>query len=260
MRLMLQIIGVVWLGLVIGSFLNVCIDRIPVGQSIIVPRSHCMKCGHTLGILELIPVVSYLGLRGRCKHCHSHIPLRSIWIEIITGLCLGGVYYLYGFTIKALMVGVLLACLIILAVVDWQYMLLPTVVIYTGLGSGIILYSLQAVMTNQWIKLWQAAIEGIIGYSLFMFLYYVSKWLLKKEALGYGDVRLMGLIGFFVGIEYISLVLLVAGILGGIYGVILLIRKGKSESYPLGPFLSIGAGIAVFWGEPIMMWYLRNFY
>ncbi len=256
---MIEIIFMMLLGIVIGSFLNVCIYRIPAGESIVFPRSHCMTCGHTLGALELIPVLSYLGLRGQCKQCHSHISPRYMCIELITGMGFGYIVSIYGMTFKMLMVCTFFGFAIVLTMIDWDHMLLPTRIIYVGLGLGIIEQMVQGIFIKQWTSLWEALIGGIVGYGLFALLYYGSRWLLKKEAMGYGDVRLVGMIGFFVGVEQIGLVILIGALLASSYGIVLLKIRKASEPYPFGPFLNIGACVAIIWGEQIMTWYLGLF-
>ena len=257
--MIMEFVFMILLGVMIGSFLNVCIYRIPAGESIIFPRSHCMSCGHTLGALELIPVLSYLGLRGQCKQCHHHISPRYMCIELITGMSFGYIYSLYGMSFQTLMGCTFFVFAIVLTMIDWDYMLLPTRIIYCGIGIGIIEYVVQGLLSKEWIGLWQAMLGAVIGYGLFALLYYGSQWIFKKEGLGYGDVRLMGLIGWFVGVQQIGLVILVAALLASVYGIVLLKVRKSSAPYPFGPFLNMGACIAMLWGTPIMTWYLGLF-
>ena len=247
------------LGVIIGSFLNVCIYRIPKGESILFPRSHCIACGHTLGSSELIPIISYLFLRGRCKRCQSKISSRYIGIELFTGICFGMVYNHYGLSVETLLGCTFIAFAIVLTMIDWDEMLLPTSIIRWGIGVGLIERIFQAKVMGSWMILGNAIMGGIVAYLLLMLVYYGSKWLLKKEGMGYGDVRLMGFIGLFVGLHTLFIALLISSILASIYGIVLLKIRQNSEAYPLGPFLNIG-GVCVFlWGNTILTSYLSLF-
>ena len=252
-------IFVIVLGLIIGSFLNVCIYRIPNEESILFPRSHCTSCGHVLGSLELIPILSYLFLSGRCKHCKSKISVRYIGIELFSGICFGMVYYCYGLSIETLLGCTFVAFAIVLAMIDWDEMILPTSIIRWGIGFGLIERILQVRVTGSWFILVDALMGALVGYLLLMLIFYGSKWLLKKEGMGYGDVRLMGMIGLFVGLRTLFLALLISSLLASIYGIVLLKIKKKSEAYPLGPFLNIGGVLVFLWGNSMLTSYLSLF-
>ncbi|MBE6022429.1 MAG: prepilin peptidase [Cellulosilyticum sp.] len=244
------------LGITVGSFLNVCIDRIPVGESIIYPRSHCMSCGHILGALELIPILSYLGLKGRCKKCQHKIVGRSIGVEAITGVGFVGIYSYYGRSMEMLIMWTFFAVTLILTIIDWKKMLLPTCVIKWGLIIGMVEKLFQVIELGHWQNMILSLLGAIVGYGIFAILYSVSKRVLKKEGLGYGDVRLVGLIGFFVGVQNLFMAIFIAALLASIYGAFLLKKKRLSEPYPFGPFLSIGSYTSLLWGTQIMNWYI----
>lgn len=246
-------------GIMIGSFLNVCIYRIPKKESINFPRSHCTHCEHVLSALELIPVISYLALGRRCKQCKAPISLRYMSIEILTGLGFGFIYYQYSYSLETLLYMTFLCFAIVLTMIDWDYMLLPTQIIRWGFGIGLAVRILQSLLQNNRYILIEAVLGAVIGYGLFMLVYYGSEWLLKKEGLGYGDVRLMGFIGLFVGINQLFLMIIISCILASIYGLVLLKVRKSSEPYPLGPFLNVGAFIVIMWGEQLMRIYLSLF-
>lgn len=231
----------------------------PRGESILTPRSHCMYCGHPLGTTELIPVLSYIGLRGRCKKCHHKITSRYLWIEIVTGIGFGLIYTLDGIGIETIIECTFFCLAIVLAMIDWEYMFLPSSIIFPGLMIGILEKMIQGILSQD-VDYFIASILGAgIGYLLFALLYQGSKIILNKEGLGYGDVRLMGLIGFFVGVQYLFIVVFIAALMATIYGFVLLNKKKQSEPYPLGPFLNIGACIGLFWGEQIVQQYMMIF-
>lgn len=256
---MVQLLLVIILGMCIGSFLNVCIARVPRGESIISPGSHCMHCGHQLTAIELIPVLSYLGLKGHCKQCHAKITSRYMCIEVLTGIGFGMIYWLDGMSIEALIEYTFLALAIVLAVIDWEHMLLPSSIIFWGMILGILEKIIQSILLQDGDHLVASILGAVMGYTLFAMLYQGSKWILKKEGLGYGDVRLMGLVGFFVGIQYLFIAVFIAALMATIYGFILLSKSKQSEPYPLGPFLNVGACIGLFWGEQIISQYIAIF-
>lgn len=252
-------IFVIVLGLMIGSFLNVCIYRIPNEESILFPRSHCITCGHVLGSLELIPIISYLFLGGRCKHCKNRISARYMSIELFTGICFGIVYYRYGLSIETVLGCTFVAFATVLTMIDWDEMILPTSIIRLGIGIGLIERIVQASALGSCLVLVGALMGAVAGYLLMMLIFYGSRWLLKKEGMGYGDVRLMGMIGLFVGLQTLFLAILISSILASIYGIVALKIKMKNEPYPLGPFLNIGGVLVFLWGHNILTTYLNLF-
>ncbi len=250
---------IIIMGLFIGSFLNVCIYRIPEKQSICFPRSHCMKCGHVLGALELIPVISYLALGRRCKQCKEPISSRYMGIEIVTGLGFGVIYYVYRYSLETLLYSTFFCFALVLTMIDWDHMILPTRVIRWGLGLGLIERILQSIVSNNKYLLIDALLGAIVGYVFFMIVYYGSQWLLKKEGLGYGDVRLMCFLGLFIGFNQLFLMIIISCILASVFGLVLLKVRKSSEPYPLGPFLNGGALIVILWGERLLQSYLSLF-
>ena len=247
------------MGLMIGSFLNVCIYRIPQKESINFPRSHCMKCGHVLGGLELIPVISYLSLGRKCKQCKQPISPRYMCIEIVTGVGFGIIYYIYGYSLETILYLTFFCFALVLTMIDWDHMLLPTSIIRWGIGFGLLERIVQSLVANNWYILIEALLGAIVGYGLFMLVYYGSQWLLKKEGLGYGDVRLMGFIGLYTGLNTLFLMIIIACLLASAFGIILLKVRKSSQPYPLGPFLNVGALIVILWGEQLLVSYLSLF-
>ncbi len=244
------------LGTMIGSFLNVCIYRIPEGGSINFPRSHCMKCGHTLGASELIPIFSYLFLGKKCKVCKDPISSRYMWIEILTGVGFGVMYYMFGYSIETVIGVIFLSFAIVLSMIDIDHMILPTSIIVWGIIWGIIIKIAQFIITKDIYVIYTSVVGAIIGYGMFFIVYHGSLKLLKKEALGYGDVRLMGFIGLYLGINYVFIALMIGSVIAAIYGIIQCIIKKESVAYPLGQFLNFGAVITMIFGEKILLGYL----
>lgn len=246
------------LGTVIGSFLNVCIDRLPYEKSICYPRSHCDHCGHALGILELIPILSYINLKGRCKHCKSHISKRSLVVELITGFMFAFVYKQCQNSLQVVLFDLFISSTIALTVIDIEHMILPICLIKWSLIGGLLLKGMQAIQSHNWLDFNLSLIGGLIGYISFMLIQRLGYFLFKKECLGGGDIYLMSMIGFYIRIEYLYLSLMIASFLALIYGLILYIKYKKSIGYPFGPFLNLGAYSVLFFGEPLMLYFMQH--
>ncbi len=246
--------GIIWVGIIgtfIGSFLAVCIDRIPKRKSVILPRSHCNACHHFLSFWELIPLVSYLLQKGRCKVCGVKISRTDLGIEVVTGIGLGILYGMYGLSSEMLWQGTFLCLAIILSMIDAKHMLLPTCIIRWGLVIGVVEQVIWGVMDGSWKFAYLCTLGAIVGYSLFAIIYYASRILWHKNGLGDGDVRLMGLCGFYLGIHYLGTALMIGIGLAGVFGAMLYIKRGQSKPYPLGPFLCLGTCVALFLGESL---------
>ena len=254
---MINLIISIILGMIIGSFLSVCIYRIPKEESLIYPGSYCVECGHALSFLDLVPIISFLSLEGRCRYCGKKISAFYLYIEVMTGLVFGIVYLRFRFSIEGLMYAVFAGTLITLTMIDREYMLLPTKVIGFGGFIGVVFRICQSVMSREVNILIEAILTAFLGYVLFCSLFYFSKLILKKEGLGFGDVRLIGMLGLYLSLSQMFFTLLLASLLALIYGLFLLWKKKVSEPFPFGPFINFGALVAVFYGNFFISWYLR---
>lgn len=253
----LLFVFILGIGLIIGSFLNVCIYRIPLGESISYPPSHCQHCKHRLGALDLIPVLSYICLRGKCRYCGEKISPQYACIELLNGL--GWVYsfYHFGFTIEAVLACIFISVVIVLTLIDWRYMILPTGVIIFGSIMAILGKSALSFLHHDVSILIKSLAGGALGYGIVALVFYIAIWAMKKEGMGYGDVRYLGMIGLFTSPSLVFLTLLIGSIVGSIYGLVLYIKHKESLEFPFGPFLSIGALISLFYGEQLIGWYLE---
>ena len=243
------------LGLAVGSFLNVCIDRLPQNKSIAFPPSHCEACQHKLAAKDLIPVFSYLKLRGRCRYCQASVPRRLFWVELATGLIFALLYWHYGLS-PALGIMIFYACLfIVIFVIDLEHGLILNKVVYPSLVVALLLALLPRPWLTQWIVtgIANAAIGGAIGFALFLLIAIVS-----RGGMGWGDVKLAALIGLAAGFPLVFLAIIMAAILGGIVAVAMVIAKKRQrrQTIPFGPFLAVAAMITLLWGSNIMNWYL----
>jgi leader peptidase (prepilin peptidase)/N-methyltransferase len=225
---------------VTGSFLNVCISRIPEEKSIIYPPSHCPKCKAKLKARDLIPVLSYLMLRGRCRHCNEKISIRYPIVEALTALLFLAFYVKAGFSVHYAALAVFSVLLILISFIDIEHMIIPDFLMLIGIAAGIA-YSLYNGSLAE-------SLVGICFGFLFMFILGGSaKLVMKKEALGDGDIKLMVMLGASLGIERTLLSVLGASIMGAAVGItLILFKKLKKEDYiPFAPFLALGAVVSI---------------
>ena len=243
------------LGLMVGSFLNVCIFRIPLGQSIVHPPSRCMKCGNALRWYHNVPVVSWLVLRGRCGFCGEPVSARYPAVELLTGV----VFALHGLAFEPgplmLVRLVFAAVLIVLAFIDIDHRILPDSLTLTGIPLGI--------AASVWLPPgWRASLIGVAlgGGSLWLIAEGYYRWR-KVEGMGMGDVKMLAMIGAVLGWRAVIVTLVLSSCSGALVGAALLTRTkdGMQYALPFGTFLSLAALAASLVGEPLVTWYL-SFY
>ena len=241
-------------GAMVGSFLNVCIARLPKEESIVWPGSHCPLCRKPIKFYDNIPLVSYLLLRGRCRYCHSPISIQYPLIEGITALGSLILFMKFGPSLSYLFYFSFVAALIVITVIDLYHQIIPDVISLPGIGAGLLasLIIPQITFLN--------SLFGILlgGGSLFL-VATLYQWLFKREGMGGGDVKLLAMIGAFLGWKAVVLTILLSSLIGSITGIIIMVSKGKDFKYaiPFGPFLSLGAVIALFYQNEIIFMYLR---
>ncbi len=266
------------IGLMLGSFLNVVIYRLPKmmerewhqhyaelrGEKIAaepvfnlaMPRSACPQCQHKISALENIPLISYLFLWGRCVECKAPIPFRYPFVELLTGVLSGFVAWHYGFQITTFAVLIFLWAMIALTFIDIDTQLLPDSITQPLLWFGL-LYNLHGGMTDT-----QSAVIGaMVGYLILWSVYWSFKLLTGKEGMGYGDFKLLAAIGAWLGWQLLPVVVLFASVVGAAVGVTLILVKkyGKNAEIPFGPYLAGGGLLAMFWGNQINHAYLAIF-
>ncbi|MBY0578062.1 MAG: A24 family peptidase [Burkholderiales bacterium] len=258
-------------GLMVGSFLNVVIYRLPkmiehdwkkqcetldakagaeTSFNLIVPRSRCDSCGHPVASIENIPVLSYIFLRGKCRHCGAAIPLRTAIIEAMTGIISGFVAWRFGFGMETAGALIFVWAMIALAFIDIDTQLLPDVITLPLLWTGL-LFNLDA-------DLHSAVIGAAAGYLSLWSIYWLFKLTTKKEGMGHGDFKLLAAIGAWLGWSQLPLVILASSVVGASIGIlmILLAKQGRDTPIPFGPYLAGGGLIAMFWGKDIARAYL----
>jgi leader peptidase (prepilin peptidase)/N-methyltransferase len=264
-------------GLTIGSFLNVCIHRLPKGESIVHPRSRCPHCSRMIAAYDNVPVLSYLWLRGRCRHCHSRISPFYPLIELLTGLTFLLVYHRWGISPPAVKAVLLASALIVLTFTDLRERLLPDRITFPGIAAGFLFAlwlpledgtaalllrllggtNLSAVL----LSVADALLGALLGAGLLFALGEIWYRLRRVEAMGLGDVKMMGMVGLFLGIKLTVLTLLLGSLLGSLLGGLFLLLAGKDTRYelPFGTFLGVAALIALFWGPQLVASYLSLF-
>lgn len=263
------------LGLAVGSFLNVVIYRLPIimerewqaqcaelrhetpspaeALTLATPRSRCPHCGHAIGALENIPVISYLLLRGRCRGCSAAISIRYPLIEALTALLFGLAAWKLGPSAAAAGALVFIAAAIALTFIDVDKQLLPDDITLPLLWAGL-LFNLFGVFTD----LRSAVVGAMAGYLALWFVYWGFKLATGKEGMGYGDFKLLAAIGAWLGWQVLPLTILLSSLVGAIVGIVLIVlaRHGRNVPIPFGPYLAAAGIIALFWGPQLNRAYL----
>jgi leader peptidase (prepilin peptidase)/N-methyltransferase len=250
----IEVILIFVLGLIIGSFSNVCIYRIPKNESVIYPASHCPKCRSKIKPIDNIPLLSYLLLKGRCRNCGSKISIQYPVVEFLTGLIYLIIYLIYGLSIQSLVYIILSSALIIIAFIDLQEQIIPDVISLPGIVVGLILSFIVP-----YISFINSVLGALVGGGIILIIAWVGSKIFKKEAMGGGDVKLTAMIGAFLGWRYTLISLFWGFFLGALIGIILIMTKIKKreDAIPFGPFIALGSIITLLWGEKILLWYLR---
>lgn len=241
-------------GALVGSFLNVCIHRIPSGESVAFPASHCPQCLAAIKPYDNIPIVSYLVLRGRCRSCAAPISRRYPLVEMLGGIAAVGALCAFGLTAKALLIFAFLAALIVVTFIDLDHQIIPDAISIPGIFVGFA----AALLFGH--PSWLSSLAGIaLGGGLLWGVAAGYEWLTGREGMGGGDIKLLAMIGAFLGWRAIPVTLLLASLLGTVIGVTLMTLRGRDTkmAIPFGPFLAAAAVCALFWGEALIGWYLN---
>ena len=241
------------LGLIVGSFSNVCIYRIPKNESIIYPASHCPKCRSNITPKDNIPLLSYILLKGRCRNCKNKISIQYPVVEFLTGLVYLIIYLIYGLSVQTLIYIILSSALIIIAFIDLNQQIVPDVISLPGIVIGFIIS-----FFVPYISFINSALGVVIGGGIILVIGMAGSVIFKKEAMGGGDVKLAAMIGAFLGWRFIIISLFLGFFLGALAGIILILSKIKSREdvVPFGPFIVLGSFITLLWGEKIISWYI----
>lgn len=240
------------LGLAIGSFLNVCIYRLPEGKSIVRPRSACPGCGHLIGALDNVPVFSFLFLRGKCRHCGMRIDLQYPLVEIMCPLILIVIYRQFGLSLEFFGYGLFALALLVIFFTDLDKRMIPDRVTFPGIVLGLVFRALSRDVVS-------GLAGAALGFGLLLFVAWFGKMLFRKEAMGGGDIKLAAMVGAFLGWKLLLVGLFLAFVVGAFIGGVFLLVRGRDRGSEIafGPFIAAGAMASLFWGADILALYLR---
>ncbi len=266
------------IGLMVGSFLNVVIHRLPKMMertwhqqcaelqgkevkalpiyNIATPRSLCPNCGYKITACENIPVLSYLFLKGRCSQCHQKVSLRYPVVEILTSILSGYIAWHFGFSLLTLAALIFVWAMIVLAAIDFDTQLLPDDITLPLLWLGLLIN-----LNNGFTHIQSAIVGAVIGYLILWSIYWVFKIVTGKEGMGYGDFKLLAAIGAWFGWSMLPLVILLSSMAGAIIGLVVMFSSGQKRDIPIpfGPYLAIGGVVALLWGNKINHAYFALF-
>jgi len=239
-------LAVAAVGLIFGSFTNVIIARIPHGESVVTPSSHCPRCGHRLGVLDLVPVLSWLFLKGKCRYCQEAISIRYPAVELLTAALFMGVFLRWGISAYTLAGWALTVILVSSAFIDLDEGIIPDVITIPGVVLGLVV---SFVTIGFFPALW-----GALAFGGVLFLVAV----ISKGGMGGGDIKLAAVIGAFTGLPGAAVTLLLSSFMGAVFGITLMLmgRAGRKTPVKFGPFLAVAAYTAYLFSNEIVAWYL----
>jgi leader peptidase (prepilin peptidase)/N-methyltransferase len=252
-------VGFALLGLAVGSFLNVCTDRLPQGKSIVRPGSHCDGCNQSLKAIDLVPVFSYIWLKGRCRYCGARIPLRSPIVEFAAAAVFAFLAWHYGLSIELAFAVVYAAIFIVIFAIDLEQELILNVVVFPAMILAFAFSFFWGGFEEFWPKVGpgfvlSALLGGTVGFVIMLLPYLLT----RGRGMGYGDVKLAAFIGLMSGFPLVLVALFVGILAGGLVAVFLLasrLVKSRKAAIPYGPFLAVGAMVALIWGDKIFHWW-----
>ncbi len=261
-------------GLIVGSFLNVCIARIPLGRSIATPPSHCPQCSKGIRFYDNIPLLSYLLLRGRCRHCGLPISFRYPLVELMNGLLYVWIEHEFWLGGETLLIMLLCSALIVITFIDYDHQIIPDVISLPGMLIGIVIapFFLMALaeplpfpidrmmpLAGPYLTALTNSLLGVLcgGVPLFA-IGWIWEKLRHVEAMGGGDIKLMGMVGSFLGWKGALLTIMIGSLAGSLVGVLLILLKKHEmgKVMPFGPYLAFGAVLSAFYASDIISWYL----
>ena len=268
------------LGITIGSFLNVCIYRIPAGLSVVRPPSRCPSCETRLKPLDLVPIFSWIFLKGRCRYCGEKISPRYMLVELLTGILFILAFQSFGFTLGLLAALTFISLLVAVTFIDIDTQTIPNGLVLFGLVAGIA-FVFTKIIPGYKAGYWQNALDALygllVGFVPLLLINLGAMLILKKEGMGGGDMKLMAVAGLFLGLKYTILALIIAIYVGGIVGAVILLsarikqRKAQDENadepedseqqghyMAFGPFLALGSLISMLYGSAVIDWYINT--
>jgi len=249
-RLIAAFAGV--LGLLLGSFLNVCTLRWPSEESVVSPPSHCPGCGSEIRWYDNIPLLSYAMLRGKCRFCGASISPQYPMVELATGLIWAGTFLHYGLSVESVRGALFLTILLGIAITDARFYLIPD---QFSLGGGVLGLALAPFPGG--LTTLEAFLGAGVGFGVLWLVAKFGTWLFKKDAMGGGDLKMMGMVGAFLGVPGVLLTLFLGALLGSVVFGPISWKTGKLV--PFGIFLALGASVSYGWGDFLISWHSKNF-
>ena len=249
------------IGASVGSFLNVVADRTPAGRSLVSPRSYCSSCKRPIPSSDLVPVLSYLWLRGRCRHCGAAIPIRVVLVEATTALLFTVVFLRSGFGVESFVLASAISLLIVVAVIDWEHQLILNRIVLPSAVVALIVAPFwnELGLTRTFLGdsgMIASLLNSIVG-GLGAFLLFLVIILVYPQGMGGGDVKYAGLLGLLLGVPGVLLAWWITALMGGVVAIVLLAlrKKGRKDAIPYGPFLSLGGIVVLLGGNDVLSGY-----
>ncbi|MBC8018963.1 MAG: prepilin peptidase [Verrucomicrobia bacterium] len=241
-------------GAVVGSFLNVCICRMPKGESVVSPPSHCPRCDYRIRWYDNIPLFSYLLLRGKCRGCGTHISLQYPLVELLNGLLTLALFLKFGPTLSFLALFLFCSALVVITFIDLEHQIIPDEISLSGIVIGFVF---------SFFLPWHSCLNSLLGILLgggsLLLVAYAYQWMTGKEGMGGGDIKLLAMMGAFLGWKSIPFIIFSSSLVGSVVGItIMLVQKKDSKlAIPFGPYLAFGAVLYIFYGRQLIHWYLN---
>lgn len=241
-------------GAVVGSFLNVCICRMPKEESVVTPPSHCPKCNYRIRWYDNIPLVSYLMLRGRCRGCGTRISLQYPLVELINGLLTLALFLRFGLSLTFGVLFLFCSALVVITFIDLEHQIIPDEISLPGIVIG---FTLSFFLP--WNSWWGSLIGILLGGGSLLLVAYGYQWLTGKDGMGGGDIKLLAMMGAFLGWKAIPFIIFASSLIGSVVGVSIMLAQKKDSklAIPFGPYLALGAVMYIFYGPQLIQWYLN---
>lgn len=248
-------------GAMVGSFLNVCIARLPKGESIVRPPSHCSKCNDPIQLFDNIPIISFLILRGRCRSCRERISPRYVFVEALAGVMAVALYFQFGLSLAFFTAFTLVAALIVISFIDLDVRIVPDVISLPGIAVGVLFSVVAKYLVgdpSETIPSPLSALGGVLAGGGFLFaVAWIYERLTGIDGMGGGDIKLLAMIGAFLGWPSIPFTIFLASLTGSVVGlgVMLATGAGRRLALPFAPFLCVGAALHLFFGRELAAFY-----
>lgn len=240
-------------GMVVGSFLNVCICRMPNDQSVVSPPSHCPNCSYQIRWYDNIPVFSYLFLRGKCRGCGVHISLQYPLVELLNGILTLMLFLRFGPTLAFATLFIFCSALVVITFIDIEHQIIPDEISLSGIVIGFVLSFFLA--GHSWLN---SLLGILLGGGSLLLVAYLYQWLTGKEGMGGGDIKLLAMMGAFLGWKSIPFIIFASSLVGSVVGISMMLfqKKDSKLAIPFGPYLAFGAVLYIFYGKTLIQWYL----